>query len=110
MRLGAAEIGCCAGGYCKRDMGRSERLLCEQLGYHVLYRWFVGLGMEDAACAHGGYMHNRDQLIEHDVIKALFTQGIKQAKAAQLLSSDSFSVDSSLIGDWASHKPNSSWR
>ena len=47
---------------------RSERLLCEQLGYNMLYRWFVGLGMEDAAWDHSTYTQNRDRLIEHDCL------------------------------------------
>jgi len=83
---------------------RSERLLCEQLGYNMLYRWFVGLGMEDAAWDHSTYTHNRDRLIEHEVIKALFGQVMKQAEDAQLLSSEHFSVDGTLIRAWASHK------
>lgn len=72
---------------------RSERLLCEQLGYNMLYRWFVGLGMEDAAWDHSTYTQNRDRLIEHDAVRALFEQVMKQAEAAQLLSDEHFSVD-----------------
>ena len=83
---------------------RSERLLCEQLNYNMLYRWFVGLGMEDAAWDHSTYTQNRDRLIEHDVVKALFGQVMKQAEDAQLLSSEHFSVDGTLIRAWASHK------
>jgi transposase len=59
---------------------RSERLLCEQLGYNMLYRWFVGLGMEDAAWDHSTYTQNRDRLIEHDVIRALFGRVMKQPR------------------------------
>jgi transposase len=83
---------------------RSERLLCEQLGYNMLYRWFVGLGMEDAAWDHSTYTQNRDRLIEHDVIRALFGRVMKQAEDAKLLSSEHFSVDGTLIRAWASHK------
>lgn len=83
---------------------RSERLLCEQLNYNMLYRWFVGLGMEDVAWDHSTYTQNRDRLIEHDVVKALFGQVMKQAEDAQLLSSEHFSVDGTLIRAWASHK------
>jgi transposase len=83
---------------------RSERLLCEQLGYNMLYRWFVGLGMEDAAWDHSTYTHNRDRLIEHEVVRTLFGQVMKQAGEAQLLSSEHFSVDGTLIRAWASHK------
>ncbi len=83
---------------------RSERLLCEQLNYNMLYRWFVGLGMEDTAWDHSTYTQNRDRLIEHEVVKALFGQVMKQAEDAKLLSSEHFSVDGTLIRAWASHK------
>ena len=83
---------------------RSERLLCEQLGYNMLYRWFVGLGMEDAAWDHSTYTQNRDRLIEHDVIRELFGRVMKQAEDAKLLSSEHFSVDGTLIRAWASIK------
>lgn len=83
---------------------RSERLLCEQLNYNMLYRWFVGLGMEDAAWDHSSYTHNRDRLMAHGVIKTLFGQVMKQAEEAKLLSSEHFSVDGTLIRAWASHK------
>lgn len=83
---------------------RSERLLCEQLGYNMLYRWFVGLGMEDDAWDHSTYTQNRDRLIEREVIKALFGQVMKQAQDADLLSAEHFSVDGTLIRAWASHK------
>lgn len=83
---------------------RSERLLCEQLGYNLLYRWFVGLSMDDAAWDHSTYTRNRDRLIEHEVVRGLFGQVMQQAKEAQLLSSEHFSVDGTLIRAWASHK------
>ena len=83
---------------------RSERLLCEQLGYNMLYRWFVGLSMDDVAWDHSTYTRNRDRLIEHDVVRALFGQVMQQAKDAELLSSEHFSVDGTLIRAWASHK------
>jgi len=83
---------------------RSERLLCEQLGYNMLYRWFVGLSMEDPAWDHSTYTKNRDRLIEHEVVRALFERVMQQAKAAQLLSDEHFSVDGTLIRAWASHK------
>lgn len=83
---------------------RSERLLCEQLGYNMLYRWFVGLGMEDAAWDHSTYTQNRDRLIEHDAVRGLFERVMQQAKDAQLLSDEHFSVDGTLIRAWASHK------
>jgi len=83
---------------------RSERLLCEQLGYNMLFRWFVGLGMEDTAWDHSTYTQNRDRLIDHDAIKTLFGRVMQQAEAAKLLSSEHFSVDGTLIQAWAGHK------
>jgi len=83
---------------------RSERLLCEQLGYNMLYRWFVGLSMGEAAWDHSTYTKNRDRLIEHDIVRGLFAQVMQQAKEAQLLSDEHFSVDGTLIRAWASHK------
>ena len=83
---------------------RSERLLCEQLGYNMLYRWFVGLSVDEAAWDHSTYTKNRDRLIEHEVVRALFEQVMQQARQAQLLSDEHFSVDGTLIRAWASHK------
>jgi transposase len=83
---------------------RSERLLCEQLGYNMLYRWFVGLSMDEAAWDHSTYTKNRDRLIEHEVVRALFERVMQQARQAQLLSDEHFSVDGTLIRAWASHK------
>jgi transposase len=83
---------------------RSERLLCEQLGYNMLFRWFVGLGMEDAAWDHSTYTQNRDRLLDHEAIKTLFGGVMQQAQAAKLLSSEHFSVDGTLIRAWASSK------
>lgn len=83
---------------------RSERLLCEQLGYNLLYRWFVGLSMDDAAWDHSTYTKNRDRLIEHEVVRALFGQVMQQARQTRLLSDEHFSVDGTLIRAWASHK------
>jgi IS5 family transposase len=70
----------------------------------MLFRWFVGLGMEDEAWDHSTYTQNRNRLIEHEVVKALFGQVMKQAEDAKLLSSEHFSVDGTLIRAWASHK------
>lgn len=83
---------------------RSERLLCEQLGYNLLYRWFVGLSMDEPPWDHSTYTKNRDRLIEHEVVRGLFGQVMEQAKAAKLLSDEHFSVDGTLIRAWASHK------
>jgi transposase len=83
---------------------RSERMLCEQLGYNLLYRWFVGLSMDDAPWDHSTYTRNRDRLIAHDAVRELFAQVMEQANQANLLSAEHFSVDGTLIRAWASHK------
>jgi transposase len=83
---------------------RSERLLVEQLGYNLLYRWFVGLAMEDPVWDHSTFSKNRERLLEQDAAKALFTEVLAQAKAKGLLSDEHFSVDGTLIKAWASHK------
>jgi len=83
---------------------RSERLLCEQLGYNMLFRWFVGLGVDKQPWDHSTYTKNRDRLIEHEVVRELFERVLEQAKAKGLLSAEHFSVDGTLIRAWASHK------
>jgi transposase len=83
---------------------RSERLLCEQLGYNILFRWFVGLSLDTTPWDHSTYTKNRDRLIEHEVVRELFEQVLDQAKTKGLLSSEHFSVDGTLIRAWASHK------
>lgn len=83
---------------------RSERMLCEQLGYNMLFRWFVGLGIEDCAWDHSTYSQNRDRLIEHDAIRGLFERVMQHAQDAKLLSDEHFSVDGTLIRAWASTK------
>src|SRR5438552_18999637 len=75
---------------------RSERLLCEQLGYNMLYRWFVGLSMDDAAWDHSTYTKNRDRLIEHEVVRALFGQVIQAGKDAGVLAGEHFRVEGAL--------------
>lgn len=83
---------------------RSERQLCEHLEYNLLYRWFVGLSMDDAVWDHSSFTTNRDRLIEHDAVRSLFGQIVAQADAAGLLSDEHFSVDGTLIRAWASNK------
>src|ERR1700686_4841547 len=53
---------------------RSERQLCEQLRYNLLFRWFVGLAIDDAVWDHSVFSKNRDRLLDHDVIGAFFTE------------------------------------
>jgi transposase len=83
---------------------RSERMLMEQLEYNLLFRWFVGLGMDDAVWDHSVFSKNRDRLLAGDVATA-FLQAIRtQAEAAGLLSDEHFTVDGTLLEAWASHK------
>jgi transposase len=83
---------------------RSERLLMEQLEYNLLFRWFVGLAMDDAVWTPTVFTKNRDRLLTGDVAAAFFTAVLDQARAAQLLSDEHFTVDGTLFQAWASHK------
>ena len=83
---------------------RSERQICEQLNYNMLFRWFVDLDMTEKSFDASTFSKNRDRLIEHDVAARFLTAIVEQARAADLMSSDHFSVDGTLIGAVASHK------
>lgn len=83
---------------------RSERQLCEQLRYNLLFRWFVGMAIDDPVWDHSVFSKNRDRLLEHAVIEALFGQIMGQADREGLLSREHFSVDGTLIQAWASQK------
>lgn len=83
---------------------RSERQLVEQINYNLLYRWFVGLTIDDTVWNHSTFSINRDRLLENDVITELFEEVIGLARKRQLLSDEHFSVDGTLIQAWASHK------
>ena len=83
---------------------RSERQVCEQLRYNLLFRWFVGLAIDDAVWDHSVFSKNRDRLLEHAVVEAFFTEIMQLADAKGLLSKEHFSVDGTLIQAWASHK------
>ena len=76
----------------------------EQLEYNLLFRWFVGLGMDDAVWVPTTFTKNRDRLLEGDVAQAFFDAVLAQAQRAGLLSAEHFSVDGTLIEAWASHK------
>src|SRR5574337_477903 len=83
---------------------RSERLLCEQLDYNLLFRWFVGLSIDEPIWDHSSFTKNRDRLIEAKVARKLLRRVVKRARAAQLLSNEHFSVDGTLIESWAAVK------
>ena len=83
---------------------RSERQLVEQIQYNLLFRWFVGLAIEDTVWNHSVFSKNRDRLIEHDAVTELFNATVEMADKRGLLSGEHFSVDGTLIQAWASHK------
>lgn len=83
---------------------RSERLLCEQLDYNLLFRWFVGLSMDEAVWDHSTFTKNRDRLIEAGVARKLLRRIGRRARREGLLSSEHFSVDGTLIEAWSAVK------
>jgi transposase len=83
---------------------RSERQLVEQISYNLLFRWFVGLAIEDTVWNHSVFSKNRDRLIEHDAVTELFNATVEMATKKGLLSGEHFSVDGTLIHAWASQK------
>jgi transposase len=83
---------------------RSERQLCEQLRYNLLFRWFVGVALDDAVWDHSVFSKNRDRLLEHQVMDGFFGEVMRLADARGLLSKEHFSVDGTLIQAWASQK------
>ena len=83
---------------------RSERMLMEQIQYNMLFRWFVGLAMDDAVWVPTVFTKNRQRLIAHDAVVELFNQIVAQADEQELLSGEHFSVDGTLIQAWAGHK------
>jgi transposase len=83
---------------------RSERQLMEQTQYNLLFRWFIGLSMDDAVWVPTVFSKNRERLIEHDAVVAFFNAVLKQADKKKWLSKEHFSVDGTLIQAWAGHK------
>jgi transposase len=83
---------------------RSERLLCEQLDYNLLFRWFVGLSIDEPIWDHSTFTKNRDRLIAAKVARKLLRRVVRKARDAGLLSNEHFSVDGTLIESWAAVK------
>src|SRR5580765_1248260 len=83
---------------------RSERMLMEQLQYNLLFRWFVGLGMDDAVWAPTTFTKNRDRLLEGDIARAFFEDVVAQARGRRLLSAEHFTIDGTLLEAWAGQK------
>ena len=83
---------------------RSERQLMERLEFDLLFRWFVGLGVDDPVWDHSTFSKNRDRLLEGEIAAKFLAAVLAQPKVKRLLSSDHFSVDGTLIEAWASFK------
>jgi transposase len=83
---------------------RSERQLMERMEFDLLFRWFVGLGVDDPAWDHSSFSKNRDRLLEGEIAAKFLAAVLAQPKVKRLLSSDHFSVDGTLLEAWASIK------
>ena len=83
---------------------RSERQLMEQINYNLLFRWFVGLGIDDAVWDHSTFSKNRDRLLDADVAAKFLEAVLRHAKVKRFLSDEHFTVDGTLVEAWASMK------
>lgn len=83
---------------------RSERMLMEQLNYNLLFRWFVGMNIDDPVWDVTVFTKNRERLLAGGVANTLFAEVLAQARSRALLSSEHFTVDGTLIEAWAGHK------
>jgi transposase len=81
---------------------RSERMLMEQLDYNLLFRWFVGMEMDEAVWNHAVFSKNRDRLLNQELAQQFFLR--VKVQAAGLMSDEHFTVDGTLIEAWASQK------
>jgi transposase len=83
---------------------RSERQLMERPDFDLLFRWFVGLGIDDPVWDHSTFSKNRDRLLGGDVAARFMAEVLNRPKVRRLLSDEHFSVDGTLIEAWASMK------
>jgi transposase len=83
---------------------RSERLLMEEIDYSILFRWFIGLSLDEPMWSPTTFSKNRDRLLEGDIAAAFFDAVRAQAEAAGLLCDEHFTVDSTMLEAWASLK------
>jgi len=83
---------------------RSERAFCERLNYDLLFKWFLGLAIDDRAFDASTFTKNRDRLLDHEIADRFFDAAVEQARLRRFLSSDHFSVDGTVLEAWASHK------
>src|ERR1700681_2752424 len=81
---------------------RSERMLIEQLQYYLLFRWFVGMEMDEKVWNHAVYSKNRERLLNEEIAEGFFQRVLERAKP--YMSDEHFTVDGTLIEAWASHK------
>src|SRR6516225_6273291 len=80
---------------------RSERQLMERLEFDLLFRWFVGIGVDDAVWDHSTFSKNRDRLLAGEIAAKFLTAILAEPRVKRLLSSEHFSVDGTLIEAWA---------
>jgi len=83
---------------------RSERLLVEEINYNLLFRWFIGLKMDDEVWDHSTFTKNRDRLLDGDIARKLLEHVLGLAREHHLLGDDHFTVDGTLVEAWASQK------
>ena len=83
---------------------RSERMLMEQLQYNLLFRWFVGLNMDDRVWDATTFTKNRDRLLRDEIAAEFFAAVLALARTQELLSDEHFTVDGTLVEGWASLK------
>src|SRR6266852_1932232 len=83
---------------------RSERLLMEEIDYSVLFRWFVGMNLDEEVWDATTFTKNRDRLLEADVAKEFLAQVVERARSQGLTSDEHFTVDGTLLEAWAGAK------
>ena len=83
---------------------RSERQLMERLDFDLLFRWFVGLGIDDEVRNHSVFSKNRDRLLTTEIARDFLAALLSEPKVKRLLSHEHFSVDGALLKAWASTK------
>ena len=83
---------------------RSERALIEEIDYSILFRWFVGMNLDEPLRNATVFTKNRNRLLEGDVAREFLGEGVKQAQAEGLTGDEHFTVDGTLVEAWASLK------
>lgn len=83
---------------------RSERQLMDQIDFNILFRWFIGLGMDAPVWDHSTFTKNRDRLLESEIAQVFFAKVVERARKKRFLSDEHFTVDGTLIEAWASMK------